>query len=787
MPRPLKTLGWVLMGLLAAAGLYGFFHEGLWAESLWSADGRERFLAYAAVYWALAGVILWRCPQWLRFIVPAAALIYTAWWTGPVAPLSVMYFLGSCYFLGRIVRREKDACMATLLGAAVWMFVIWIALHFPINTRAVYAVAFALPYLLAYRELLSIRIRAATVMERSEACALALLLFILIAHLLAALKPETSADGLSMHLALPMAVARDAQWAFDFRLNSWALMPNAADGMYAAMYVLGGEHAAHVLNFSFLVLICLLIASAARRYAFQRVSPPMAWLIAALFASTPLVQLVTGSLFVENVWAAMILAATLALLRSDVVTAAVFVGSALAVKVIAGAFAVPIAIIAFAVVLRKRQWTRAMATAAFLILFAAPPYIYAYAKTGNPVFPFANAKFKSPDFDTEKSFVDLRFTTPISSSVPYDITFQSKKFLEAQGGASGFQYFLLLAPALLWTRRKEQWTTVAIAGIASVIILYEVPYLRYLYPVLPLASIAIAWLAAEIPPAAGTTGLILLTALNLWFLPSSGYSNQDFALFRHADIRPYLERTSPVRMLIEDLNHRAPGEPVAFFSTADAGDLNGPAYTDTWHSERYWSRLKAAQDPREIAVMLDRMGIHYVVAPASQRSDLRPILRFLKLWIDPVRAPIGPLGLFRLKDVNAPPDTAPIPPGRYDDLDAHIEYAGPWHLDLQFPESSDASLTYSDTPGASFSVTFNGRGITYVYTQAFNRGIAEVTIDGGPKVRFNQYSIDTHWQATHQFDGLKPGVHTMEVRVSGEKDPRSNGLFVDLDAFVVEP
>jgi len=779
-------LGWVFMGLLAAAGVYGFFHERLWAETLWSTDGRDRFLIYSGVFWSLTALLLWRCPQWLRFIVPAAALIYTAWWAGPVAPLSVLYFLGSCYFLGRIVRHEKDAWMATVLGAAVWMFVIWIALHFPINTRAVYVAGFALPYIFGYR----LRHRTANVSEwpeRPEAAALAVLLFILIAHLLAALKPETSADGLSMHLALPMAVARDARWAFDFHLNSWALMPNAADGLYAAMYLLGGEHAAHVLNFSFLVLICLLIASTARRLAFQWVSPPMAWLIAALFASTPLVQLVTGSLFVENVWAALILAATLALVRSDVVTAAVFAGSALAVKVIAGAFAVPIAIIAVGVALRKRQWTRALATAAFLILFAAPPYVYAYAKTGNPVFPFANAKFKSPDFDTGESFLDLRYTTPISWSVPYDITFHSKDFLEAQGGAGGFQYFLLLAPALLWTRRKEQWTIVAIAGIASVIILYEVPYLRYLYPVLPLASIAIGWLAADIPPAAGTTGLILLTALNLWFLPSSGFFHQDFALFRHADIQPYLERNAPVRLLIDDLNHRAPGEPVAFFSNEQTGGLNGSAYTDSWHSERYWNKLKAAKDPREIAVMLNKMGIHYIVAPDSRSANLRPVQLFLRLWIDPARPSLGPLGLFRLRDVNAPPDTDPIPPGHYDDLDTRIRYTGAWRPDLQFPETSGASLTYSDSPGATFSVTFTGRGITYVFTQAVNRGIAEVTMDGGPKVRINQYSSATHWQTARQFDGLKPGVHTLEVRVSGEKDPRSNGLFVDLDAFVVEP
>jgi hypothetical protein len=116
-----------------------------------------------------------------------------------------------------------------------------------------------------------------------------------------------------------------------------------------------------------------------------------------------------------------------------------------------------------------------------------------------------------------------------------------------------------------------------------------------------------------------------------------------------------------------------------------------------------------------------------------------------------------------------------------------VEYSGLWRPDLQFPKSSAASLTYSDTPGATFRITFSGRAITYVFTQAANRGIAEAAIDGGPKTRINQYSGTTNWQVSQRFTGLKPGVHTLEVRVSGERDPRSNGLFVDLDAFEVDP
>jgi hypothetical protein len=86
-----------------------------------------------------------------------------------------------------------------------------------------------------------------------------------------------------------------------------------------------------------------------------------------------------------------------------------------------------------------------------------------------------------------------------------------------------------------------------------------------------------------------------------------------------------------------------------------------------------------------------------------------------------------------------------------------------------------------------FRIAFNGRAITYMFAEAVNRGIAEVSIDGRPQARINQYSPQTQWQSSRRFGGLGPGAHTLEVRVSGEKDPRSAGIFVDLDAFDVEP
>ena len=130
---------------------------------------------------------------------------------------------------------------------------------------------------------------------------------------------------------------------------------------------------------------------------------------------------------------------------------------------------------------------------------------------------------------------------------------------------------------------------------------------------------------------------------------------------------------------------------------------------------------------------------------------------------------------------------ANVASGRYDDQDQRVEYKGKWWVDHQFPQSSGQSITYSDKIGDTFRIAFTGSAITYVFTKALNRGIAEVKIDGGAAVRIDQYSASTLWQEKQRFGGLSPGSHTMEVRVSGDKNPASGGLFVDLDAFEVEP
>ena len=217
--------------------------------------------------------------------------------------------------------------------------------------------------------------------------------------------PETSADGLAMHLAIPANIALNHRLTYEPVRFVWAVMPMGADFSYAIVYLLAGEYAVHLLNYVFLLLIVALLYFAIRRW----VTRTAAFLILALFASTPMVQLVTASLFIENVLAAMIVGAMAALWRfsqtgrrSFFYAAAILAGTAMSVKF--GALAFVALAIPFLLVeawrhrksLGPRPALVCALAAALLLAAAIPPYAIAYVKTNNPVSRSSTTRSRLP-------------------------------------------------------------------------------------------------------------------------------------------------------------------------------------------------------------------------------------------------------------------------------------------------------------------------------------------------------------------------------------------------------
>jgi len=126
----------------------------------------------------------------------------------------------------------------------------------------------------------------------------------------------------------------------------------------------------------------------------------------------------------------------------------------------------------------------------------------------------------------------------------------------------------------------------------------------------------------------------------------------------------------------------------------------------------------------------------------------------------------------------------PAPPGSYDDFDPRILYTGIWTRG-RFAGASGGTLTYSNVAGATLVFPFRGTEVLYTYTKAFNRGFAEITLDGARLGSLDQYAPAVEWRASYTVHAKDPGLHTLEIRVAGEKDRAATNSYIDADAFMV--
>lgn len=92
-------------------------------------------------------------------------------------------------------------------------------------------------------------------------------------------------------------------------------------------------------------------------------------------------------------------------------------------------------------------------------------------------------------------------------------------------------------------------------------------------------------------------------------------------------------------------------------------------------------------------------------------------------------------------------------------------------------------------PGAELQISFEGSAVGAFVVAGPDAGTLEARIDGGPPVNVNlyaAYSKNLHYPRTVMFaDTLKEGRHTVQVKVSPEKDALSSGHAARILHFVV--
>ena len=115
-----------------------------------------------------------------------------------------------------------------------------------------------------------------------------------------------------------------------------------------------------------------------------------------------------------------------------------------------------------------------------------------------------------------------------------------------------------------------------------------------------------------------------------------------------------------------------------------------------------------------------------------------------------------------------------------------ITYTGTWNT-YTSPSCSGGAMKYSGQKGAKAEFSFTGTGIKWIVTKAKMMGKAKVYLDGVYMALVDLYSSSPAYQVVLQKTGLAPGNHTLRLEVSGQKNPRATGYYINIDAFEVIP
>jgi 4-amino-4-deoxy-L-arabinose transferase-like glycosyltransferase len=633
--------------LLSIGSLFhGFVGKHVDFTGLWLPEGLLKLEQFTAIYWTAFLAVYASGRRFVRPVTLAAGLSIAIIVAGPWTVFSVAVFFFGSWALGAWLVREGGApsylpgeidLFRLCAGLVIVETAMYATARMGVHYRPVILVFLLLPGLIAFRRL---RPKFDRLLELSRASTGSawqvftggLLSYILFCSLLLALSPEVGSDALAMHLAVGTDMAAHHRFTFTPDVVSWSAMPLGADYCFAVASILGGEIAARLENFGFFLLLLAVLFSVGRRFTTRTAD---LFLVLAMFASTSLAQFAVDSLVVENLWALLCAAMFLALLnyyRSGrdryLILCSLLGGGAMMTKF--GSLAFLIACFPFVGYAIWQNWNRGqlgkarlLSSAALLLLaVSAIPYAIAYATTGNPVFPFSNATWKSPLLNTAANLIDFRWRAPIRSTILFDLTFKTPKYLESRVGGFGFTFLLFALPCCAAISRK--WKFVVIASglvplIFAALTFHEVRYIRYLYPGLAILTTLMVYSFRESHRLnRGLYAILALlavagTGLNYYFVPAfSGYEAAFYSLTRSSR-EQYMQAYYRPAQAIRYLNRVGPDGSTLFVDSVDIAGLTGHSYALWWHFYPVAAAVKSADSVAEIEHVLAAYSIQYVL------------------------------------------------------------------------------------------------------------------------------------------------------------------------------
>ncbi len=314
--------------------------------------------------------------------------------------------------------------------------------------------------------------------------------------------PETASDSIRQHLPYVQHVARHGGFEVQ-AVNFGRLKPKPVQAVAAAGYALGGYRLAKWVSWIVLVALAQLIYEEISKRSRRR---DLGLLAASAIVSCPLLLYISTTLYIDHAMVFLCLASFISLLRGlhgshqgSVLFSAFLMGAtaqtkynALIFLVIWSAFLATYAIGRFGF-FSGLKWC--LMPAAVVAVSSSPWYIYTFATTGSPLFPYFNDWFQSPFWPAGMSTrfsLDKLYT--LGDNVwdrilfPWTITFHSSRFSHHHDGGLGF-VLLALTPMVIAIRRRpfHSGLDLGIAGVAITVgVCSYTPFARYWLAGLPL-------------------------------------------------------------------------------------------------------------------------------------------------------------------------------------------------------------------------------------------------------------------------------------------------------------
>jgi hypothetical protein len=659
----------------------GFATTNILAIDLWRGLSYWPLVRLCGVGFLVCILLFWIFGRSVAPLLVAVGVLALAAF-GPAAVLASAALLWVAYILGELIVRHSRPdvdepalfLLRLALGLIVVDLILNVAIALPVHDVRIYTFVFLAAVGLRWRTSAGLMREIGVLWHAcrrpldfwSSLGAIAAAVLVSVQVVLAAL-PERQFDALAVHLSVAQTVATAGQWHFagDFAVPYSQSL--GADWIFSVVFVLAGENGAKVMNYVFFLLGAGIVhALSVQRFGrgpatagtLVLLSSPIAFLEAAGVSSDNFLLLgITATVAVCGIWERLSP-------RERVLSSAVLLGGLPSAKL----HGVLVQLALVAVLLSRRIWSdvrfagaRTGIAGLVLVALGAVPFLIAFAVTGNPIFPFFNAVFKSPYFPIWNF---IHYPPDIAPDIIHRLTFHTSKFIEGWDGSFGFQFVAFLFFCLLsaFVRTSSLVISALFVTVSYVVgILLMSTYARYIYPIFPAFSILIAagiFLlrenGARRSAVAAIALAVIVTGLNFRYFPAARWSLLPFSVTPLIDTAArdrMIEGAVPHRLLLDHLDgaHGTRARVVFVGQPFGFPLLGTPIFTD-WYMPTVAKGMAEARTNDDVRRWLTSVGAtHLIMGTSEATTNVETLRKYFASEGDPVMT-VNRVILYRIAD-----------------------------------------------------------------------------------------------------------------------------------------